>query len=69
MSAGDSMNRETVKPRHYLLLAFIFAVILCAGCAARGLSYDACEPYCDVNPEGGYIEACGSLPGAMGDDC
>lgn len=56
--------------------AALLALALALGGCARviGPPYDACEPYCDEpepahNAAGGYREACGELPGMLGDDC
>lgn len=58
-----------------LLAALMLACL--AGCTPIGPAFDACEPYCDEpepvtgshNAAGGYRDACGALPGMLGDDC
>lgn len=42
------------------LLAIAVALILMAGCARLDATHNAA---------GGYIPACGDLPGMLGDDC
>jgi hypothetical protein len=41
-------------------LGVIVAVLLLSGCVTQPRSH---------NEHGGYIEACGELPGLVGDDC
>jgi hypothetical protein len=47
----------------------LFALWLC--CLLLGLILSGCAatPTPSHNAQGGYIEACGDLPGMLGDDC
>lgn len=69
-------RREPVG-RFLLLALVILAVMLAGACTtARGPAFDACEheratcyTASSHNPAGGYRDACGELPGLLGDDC
>lgn len=70
------MNDKPTRGELAALALFLLAVMLAmSGCATVSPPYDACEPFCDEpeyathNAAGGYREACGELPGLLGDDC
>jgi hypothetical protein len=49
------------------VLRRLFALWLC--CLLLGLILSGCAATPSHNAQGGYIEACGELPGMLGDDC
>ncbi len=65
-----------------LVLVLVLIVAALTGCATRGPGYDPADvrdayghlpgddpAECEHNAAGGYIPACGQLPGMVGDDC
>jgi len=62
--------------------ALVAAACVATGCTATGPAYDPADvrdanghlpgddpSECQHNAAGGYIPACGQLPGMVGDDC
>lgn len=48
---------------------FITLLIVAAALAFLAGAYQSAVEYGSHNEAGGYIDACGSLPGMVGDDC
>ena len=53
-------RREPLLPRGTLILILVIVGIMLAGTGCAASSHNA---------RGGYVDACGQLPGMIGDDC